>query len=149
MGAQIVVEDVPQYLSTGLQLGERYEASPIVCPEATPDPADTWDVYTPIDRPGARAPHFWVAPDQSLYDLLGEGFTLLAFDSADSAPLEAAARLRQLPLKTVRLPDRHGLYRTALVLVRPDQHIAWHGDALTKAEAQSVIDRVRGASMTQ
>jgi hypothetical protein len=29
------------------------------------------------------------------------------------------------------------------VLIRPDQHIAWHGDAV--ADATAVIDRVRGA----
>jgi hypothetical protein len=29
------------------------------------------------------------------------------------------------------------------VLVRPDQHIAWHGDAV--AEPMAIIDRVRGA----
>jgi hypothetical protein len=29
------------------------------------------------------------------------------------------------------------------VLVRPDQHIAWHGDVV--ADATAVIDRVRGA----
>jgi hypothetical protein len=28
------------------------------------------------------------------------------------------------------------------VLIRPDQHIAWHGDAV--ADATAVIDRVRG-----
>ena len=36
-----------------------------------------------------------------------------------------------------------GLYGSKLVLVRPDQHIAWHGDAI--ADATAVIDRVRGA----
>jgi hypothetical protein len=39
-------------------------------------------------------------------------------------------------------PPDH-LYRSKLVLVRPDQHIAWHGDAV--ADATAVIDRVRGA----
>jgi len=29
------------------------------------------------------------------------------------------------------------------VLIRPDQHIAWHGDAL--ADPLAVIDRARGA----
>jgi hypothetical protein len=33
-------------------------------------------------------------------------------------------------------------YRTKLVLVRPDQHIAWHGD--TVSDPLAVIDRVRG-----
>jgi len=36
-----------------------------------------------------------------------------------------------------------GLYRNKLVLIRPDQHIAWHGDSVS--DAMAVIDRVRGA----
>ena len=41
----------------------------------------------------------------------------------------------------IETPD--GLYRTKLVLIRPDQHIAWHGDNV--ADPMAVIDRVRGA----
>jgi hypothetical protein len=48
-----------------------------------------------------------------------------------------------VPVKVLRLDAPAGLYHTKLVLVRPDQHIAWHGD--TVADATSVIDRVRGA----
>jgi 2-polyprenyl-6-methoxyphenol hydroxylase-like FAD-dependent oxidoreductase len=146
LGAQVVVEDVPQYLSAGLQLGERYETSPIVFPARTPAPEDRWDVYVPLDRPGARAPHFWVTPDQSLYDCFGKGFTLLAFGPAPGAAvLGAAAAARHLPLKTLRFEARNDLYGTALVLVRPDEHIAWQGDDITEADAIAVIDRVRGA----
>jgi hypothetical protein len=46
-------------------------------------------------------------------------------------------------VKTLRLQAPDGPYRTKLVLVRPDQHIAWHGNEL--ADAMAVIDRVRGA----
>ena len=28
-------------------------------------PPDTWDTYTPLDRPGARAPHVWLAPGRA------------------------------------------------------------------------------------
>jgi hypothetical protein len=35
------------------------------------------------------------------------------------------------------------LYRNKLVLIRPDQHIAWHGDSVS--DAMAVIDKVRGA----
>ncbi len=48
-----------------------------------------------------------------------------------------------MPLKTLRLQAPDDLYRTRLVLVRPDQHIAWHGNEVTDSTA--LIDRVRGA----
>jgi hypothetical protein len=144
LGAQVVVEDVPQYLSAGLQLGELYENSPIVVAAQTPPPADRWDIYTPIDRPGARAPHFWISEGQSLYDLFGQGFTLLAFAGADTTAIEAAADAHNVPLTVIRLQERNPLYSRALVLIRPDQHIAWQGDGADQAVADAVIDRIRG-----
>jgi len=146
LGAQIVVEDVPQYLSAGLQLGERYETSPIICAAQSPEPEDHWDVYTPIDRPSARAPHYWVRDGVALYDLFGKGFTLLNFGPADIAtPLAVAANARGVPLKIVQLDTPSEFYSTKLVLVRPDQHIAWQGDDISESNALNVIDRVRGA----
>jgi hypothetical protein len=144
LGAQVVVEDVPQYLSAGLQLGERYEDSPIVFPADTPAPEDRWDIYTPLDRPGGRAPHFFIAPGQSLYDAFGKGFTLLAFGAADTAAIEAAAARRGVPLATVRVDTRNDLYSTPLVLIRPDQHIAWRGDTINENDALAIVDRIRG-----
>jgi 2-polyprenyl-6-methoxyphenol hydroxylase-like FAD-dependent oxidoreductase len=143
-GAKIIREDRPQYLTVGIQLGERYETSPIVWPDEDDAPPDTWDTYTPIDRPGARAPHFWLTPGRAAYDEFGKGFTLLDFGAPEGASaIEAAARERRVPLKILRLEPPKGLYRRKLVLIRPDQHIAWHGDAV--ADATAVIDRVRGA----
>jgi hypothetical protein len=144
-GARIMAEDRPQYLTVGLQLGERYEGSPIVWPDGTPAPPDRWDSYTPLDRPGARAPHYWLRDGHALFDEFGRGFTLVDFGAAEgAAAFEKAARARGVPLKTLRLARPEGdLYRSRLVLVRPDQHIAWHGDAVEDAVA--VIDRVRGA----
>jgi 2-polyprenyl-6-methoxyphenol hydroxylase-like FAD-dependent oxidoreductase len=147
-GERIIEEDRAQYLTVGIQLGERYESSPIVWTDsdaAPPDaPPDTWDRYTPVDRPGARAPHVWLAPGRAAYDEFGKGFTLLDFGARDGAhALETAARIRGVPVKTLRLQAPDGPYRTKLVLVRPDQHIAWHGNEL--ADAMAVIDRVRGA----
>src|SRR5262245_59648767 len=46
-GAKIMQEDRPQYLTVGIQLGERYETSPIVWPDEDDAPPDTWDAYTP------------------------------------------------------------------------------------------------------
>ena len=69
---------------------------------------------------------------------------MLDFGAADGADaLQTAARMRGVPLEVLRLEPPDGLYRSKLVLVRPDHHIAWHGDAVS--DAMSVIDRVRGA----
>jgi hypothetical protein len=143
-GTKIMREDRPQYLTVGIQLGERYETSPIVWPDEDDAPPDTWDAYTPIDRAGARAPHFWLAPGRAVYDEFGKGFTLLDFGAPEGAnAIEEAARKRRVPLKILRLELPVPPYRRRLVLIRPDQHIAWHGDAV--ADATAVIDRVRGA----
>jgi 2-polyprenyl-6-methoxyphenol hydroxylase-like FAD-dependent oxidoreductase len=144
-GVRIMAEDRAQYLTVGLQLGERYEGSPIVWPDGTPAPPDAWDSYTPVDRPGARAPHYWLAPGRALFDELGSGFTLIDFgaDAENTDAFAKAAAARRVPLKIVRpAPPDENLYRTKLVLVRPDQHIAWHDDATD--DAMAVIDRVRG-----
>jgi hypothetical protein len=145
-GVRIMDDDRPQYLTVGIQLGERYEGSPIIVPDGTSALADTWDSYVPVDRPGARAPHYWVAKGRALFDELGKGFTLIDY-GAGAAAADAfvkAAASRGVPLKIVRpAPSEQALYHTKLVLVRPDQHIAWHGDAA--GDAVAVIDRVRGA----
>ena len=144
-GLRIMEEDRPQYLTVGIQLGERYEGSPIIWPDGTDDaPPDTWDSYTPLDRPGARAPHFWLEPGRAAYDAFGKGFTLIDFGAPDGAnAIERAAKARAVPLEVSRLEPPDGLYRNNLALIRPDQHIAWHGDSVS--DAMAVIDRVRGA----
>jgi len=143
-GERIMAEDKPQYLTVGIQLGERYETSPIIWPDDDAAPPDTWDSYTPRDRPGARTPHFWLAQRRAAYDEFGKGFTLIDFGTAeDASALQAAAQARGMPLKILRLDAADGLYRRKLTLIRPDQHIAWHGDAV--ADAAAIIDRVRGA----
>ena len=143
-GSRIIEEDRAQYLTVGIQLGERYEDLPIVCADGTAAPSDTWDSYTPVDRPGARAPHFWLAQGHAAFDEFGPGFALLDFGAPDGAiAIEAAAHARSVPLKTLRLEPPAGLYRSKLVLIRPDQHIAWHGDVV--ADPFAIIDRARGA----
>ncbi len=100
-------------------------------------------------RAGRRLPHTRLGDGRSLYDELGEGFTLLQLaDSRDAgAGLRAAATRRGVPLRVVdltgdRLAERYG---AALVLVRPDQHVAWRGDAPPQ-DVERLIDRVRGAA---
>lgn len=69
---------------------------------------------------------------RNVYEELGDGFTLLALD-ADCSPLEDAATSSGLPLPLKIVRDTFAGERTAyaarLVLVRPDQYVAWSGDA--------------------
>ncbi|NQU73023.1 MAG: hypothetical protein HQ514_20915 [Rhodospirillales bacterium] len=60
-------------------------------------------------------------------------------------PLIAAASERGVPLEIVNLDhaDTAAIYEKPLVLVRPDGHVAWRGDALP--DALSLVDHVRGA----
>ena len=126
---------------------EPNDRSPIIAYDGAEPPAYTMDHYTPSTVPGCRTPHFFLADGSSLYDAMGEGFTLLRFDSTDVAPLEAAARSRSVPLKVLDLerPNNPAYDESGLVLSRPDQHVAWRGTRLP-AEPLALIDRVRGAA---
>jgi hypothetical protein len=139
--------NVQQYACAGLNFGTYYDRSPIIAYDGAEHPAYTMNSYTPSTVPGCRTPHLWCADGRSLYDAMGPEFTLLRFDAAlDVAALEAAARRRELPLRVLDVerpatgdPDH------ALVLSRPDQHVAWRGNTLP-ADPLALIDRIRGAS---
>ena len=150
LGAFWVDDDREQYLTSGLQLGERYEDSALIWPDREPEPPDDWHTYVPVDRAGARAPHLWLEDGSSLYDAVGAKFALLHFSAstdADVVQFEHAARERNVPLTTLRLPmpARSTPYLNSLVLVRPDHHIAWHGDG-GQTDAGVILDRARGAA---
>lgn len=72
-------------------------------------------------------------------------FILLRFAEHDVTTLTDAAE-RGVPLDVVDVRDPHAMLSTNgnLVLVRPDQHVAWRGVA-APADPPHVIDRVRGA----
>ena len=134
----------------GLQLGYRYDDSPIVVPDGSAAPAanDDLQTYVQTARPGARAPHAWLADGRSTLDLFGRGFTLLRFAVRDAGELLQAARARRVPVEVVDIGDAavRALYRADLVLVRPDGHVAWRGDALPDAAGSgALLDVVRGA----
>lgn len=132
--------------SLGLQLGYRYETSPICISDGTPPPPFSVLDYVQTARPGSRAPHAWLADGSSTLDLFGRGFVLLRF-SADvsSASLEDAARESGVPLTVITItdPEVARLYERKLVLVRPDGFVAWRGDACPQ-DASQVIDVIRG-----
>jgi 2-polyprenyl-6-methoxyphenol hydroxylase-like FAD-dependent oxidoreductase len=133
-GAALAERRLQEFRSLGVMLGYTYDASPIIAdeegPREIPDPS--MRTYVPTARPGARAPHAWLTDDRSLYDVFGEGFTLLAFEAvaAELERAQADARLLGIPLKVVPINDKRiaSLYECRLALIRPDQHVAWRGD---------------------
>src|SRR5262249_41636747 len=129
-----------------VHLGYIYHPSPIVIPDGTPKPPDDTYGYVPTAFPGARAPHVWLSPEKSTLDLFGEGFVLLKFSGVPSQAIERAAARRGVPLEVHRIdhPAAAALYGCALVLVRPDGHVAWRADREPEDSLQ-LIDIVRGA----
>jgi 2-polyprenyl-6-methoxyphenol hydroxylase-like FAD-dependent oxidoreductase len=148
IGNEAYAINVQQYACAGLNFGTYYDRSPIIAYDGTACPPYTMANYTPSIVPGCRTPHLWLGEKKSLYDALGPEFTLLRLDEAiDAAPLLAAAERRRMPLAVLDI-DATGaadVYTRKLVLSRPDQHVAWSGDA-PPADPLALIDRVRGAA---
>jgi hypothetical protein len=137
IGDYLAFHATGEFVIPGVHLGTRYETSPLVEAEAGATPPDSANLYLPSARAGHRAPHVWLADGGSLYDRLGQGFTLLC-TQATGAPFDQAAvqrAARVLPqLAVVRIDEAEVAlaYDAAFVLIRPDQHVAWRGNALDR-----------------
>ena len=135
-----------EFHSLGLVLGYQYAASPVIVDDGTPFLPAGQD-YDPTTRPGARLPHQWLPDGASLYDQLGHGLTLLRLhDDAEVAPFIDAAVARRVPLSVIELGSQvlEKFYGAPLVLVRPDQHVAWRGAFVDQGMARVIINHVRG-----
>jgi 2-polyprenyl-6-methoxyphenol hydroxylase-like FAD-dependent oxidoreductase len=145
LGEQAYRLNVQQYCCAGLNFGSFYDASPLIAYDGAAPPGYTMAEFTPSTVPGCRLPHVWLDGGRSLYDALGPDYTLLRFDpAADAAPLLAAAERRGVPLAVLDVAPQPP-YDHKLVLARPDQHVAWRGDALP-ADPLALVGRIRGAA---
>jgi hypothetical protein len=137
-----------EWFMNGFHLGYRYDDSPIVWPDGTPAPPLETSTYTQTARPGARAPHVALPDGRSTLDLFGRGFTLLRLgkDAPGAERLRQAAADARVPLQVIALdqPEIIEAYRRALVLVRPDGHVAFRSD-MEPQDPAAVIDTARGA----
>ena len=124
--------NVTQYCCAGLNFGSYYDRSPLIVGDGEAAPGYSMGEFTPSTVPGCRVPHLWLGDGRSLYDAMGAGYTLLRFDpTAEVATLVAAARARGMPLVVLDVVAADvAPYRHRLVLARPDQVVAWRGDAL-------------------
>jgi hypothetical protein len=144
--------NVQQYCCAGLNFGYYYDNSPLIAYDGETPPPYTMGGFTPSTAPGARAPHVWLGAGRSLYDAFGPGYALLHLDDrVQISTLVAAAARSNMPLTVIDLHDnddakRH--YAEALVMVRPDQHIAWRG-AIVPADPDGLVALLTGAAKAE
>jgi hypothetical protein len=82
-----------------------------------------------------------------VFEELGRGYTLIALDApkTDVEALRQAAAAQGVPFKVVADTYAGGRkeYGCRMILVRPDQFIAWTGDA-GPADAPALMSKVAG-----
>ena len=117
----------------GAELGYRYVDSPII-DNIPGGPEHLFREYHPTTWPGARLPHVWLEDGAPMQDRIpAEGYTLLRLggSDADLGPLLQALRARGAPAALLDIPDAvaREVYERDLLLLRPDMHVVWRGNA--------------------
>lgn len=136
----------------GIEMGYIYKSSVL----QTPQPGEVKPLfrvaqYTPSTWPGSRAPHVFLSDGSAIFDRFGMDWSLVTFtdQSADSAQLFLdAAESLSVPMKHIDLrneEDAHRIWERNIVLVRPDEHVAWRANFITSAtEALGILRLVIG-----
>ncbi|MDX1523494.1 MAG: FAD-dependent monooxygenase, partial [Anaerolineae bacterium] len=128
-----------------------YEGSPVVYgPPNGVSSARGSHVFTA--RAGHHLPPQPLSSGRNVFEALGSGFSLLAFDVEDQTvrAFEQAAQTDNVPLTIIRdtYTGRRTAYGARLILVRPDQFVAWAGDH-PPGDAGCVIRKVTGQAQDQ
>ncbi len=141
-----------EFASLGIQLGARYDASPLIANDGSEPPPDSPVEYVPTACPGGRAPHLWLNDGASIHDRFGKWFTLVKFGSAstDTAAFAAAAEALDVPLDIVDVAEKaaRDLYACTFALIRPDHHVAWRGDS-PPADTEALMRQVSGNLLSE
>ncbi|MBY5481548.1 FAD-dependent oxidoreductase [Rhizobium leguminosarum] len=145
-GAYLEAHGRSEFNIPGVTFGARYDHSPIILAEGEGQAPDLPEVYVPNAAPGGRAPHVWLNCQTSLFDRFGFEWTLLRLRPSSSPGTEfvIAARMAGMDLTVVDIKEDQlrAIYREPLVLIRPDQVIAWRGDG--DGDAVQIIETVLG-----
>jgi hypothetical protein len=127
-----------------LRLGYRYDPSPICVPDGI---RAIWRIRASSRRRG-RGPGRRTRTTARC--LIYSATALSCCGSARSRRARKSClwrRARAVPLTMISMADPKvaALYERALVLVRPDGHVAWRGNRLPE-DALQLIERIRGAA---
>jgi hypothetical protein len=131
---EIARDEAPKsFRVIGAELGYRYAGSPVICDEPG-GPEPIIEEYVPTSWPGARLPHVWLKPGElSVHDRIKYGYTLLQFSRrGDASGLQKAFGAIGAPFAVLDLDSEAArqVYGFDYLLVRPDLHVVWRGDAL-------------------
>jgi hypothetical protein len=100
-------------------------------------------------RPGHHLAPQPLSSGRDVFEELGTGFTLLAFGVGDQVveAFQQTAQSLHVPLKVVRdtYEGEREAYESRLVLVRPDQHVAWTGDEPPR-DAAGLLQPITGSA---
>ena len=136
------VADIEQRKSNemiGAELGYRYVDSPIIC-NVPGGPEHLFREYQPTTWPGARLPHLWLSDGTPMQDRIPDGYTILkrGGSKADTRGLQSALRDRGAAATVIEAGDGRAreIYECDLVLVRPDLHVVWRGNAAPEDPAR-------------
>jgi len=136
------VADIEQRKSNemiGAELGYRYVDSPIIA-NVPGGPEHLFREYQPTTWPGARLPHVWLEDGTPLQDRIPDGYAILKLGGtrADARGLQDALRARGAPATVidVRGARARDIYDCDLILVRPDLHVVWRGNAAPENPAR-------------
>ena len=141
------VADVEQRKSNemiGAELGYRYVDSPIIC-NIPGGPEHLFRDYQPTTWPGARLPHVWLDDGTPMQDRIADGYTILKLggtkaDAGASRTRHSRARRAGHGARRAG-PVARDIYGYDLILMRPDMHVVWRGNAAPEDAAQSPRSR--------
>ena len=152
-----IAKQLPHFDALNLELGYRYERSPIITSDGTPTylPADSARDFDPDAQPGARLPHVELDNEGSVVsslDLVGPYFLVLAGPQGQ-AWAEAAAAIEDVPMRSVLIgetvTDPNGVFAAGMgieasgcLLVRPDGHVAFRSARTSGAETAEIARAV-------
>jgi len=130
----------------GIYLGDRYDHSPVIVDDDSPQIPWDAEVYLPISKPGNRLPAQWIGPSATTHDACGRDFTLITQNPAATQPLQQAFAQRGIPLKVTPLEGNAHWMGPAHLLVRPDGIVAWKGRSFQ--DPAGVAMRVSGFQLS-
>ena len=145
LGHRFMTDLAEEYKCIGIQLGAQYITTPLIQSDGSEPPDDNPYVFIPSATPGCRSPHAWMADGTAIFDHFGKWFTLLRFD--ETIPIEefcSVAASVGVPVKVLSVPESLRVYYEAnLVLIRPDQYVAWRGKTIPR-DPLALLNKVIG-----
>jgi len=130
----------------GAELGYRYVGSPLICDEPE-GPEHRLREYVATTWPGARLPHVWLDDETAVHDRCVDAYVLLRLGRSptDTSGLEQAFGERRAPFQVLSITDAaaRDVYGRDFILLRPDLHVAWRGNA-PPPDPMGLVSRVTG-----